>query len=277
MTMMRPELGDFGVWRWAREVSADQARAIERLGYGTIWLGASPGDLVDAERVLDATETITVATGIVNVWLDDAEDVAAAYHRLEAKHPGRFLLGIGIGHPESPRYAYTKPYDSLVDYLDRLDTAGVPEHRRLLAALGPRVLALSAARTLGAHPYFTTPEHTAHARDVLGDALLAPEHMVVLEPDPDAARAIARPVLERYLGLRNYTRNLQRHGFTPDQFAGGGDDALVDAIALHGTVEHIANGLRAHLRAGADHVSVQVLPSDADPLPALTALAAELA
>ena len=134
--------------------------AIEKLGFGTIWIGGSPrADLRIAEKLLDATEHITVATGIVNIWSSPAAEVAESYHRLEAAHPGRFLLGVGVGHPEATG-DYTKPYASLVSYLDELDAAQVPEARRVLAALGPKVLKLSAARAAGAHPYLTTPEHT---------------------------------------------------------------------------------------------------------------------
>src|SRR5919206_324912 len=190
---MTLSLGSIGIWQFTGNATPELAVEAERLGYGTVWIGGSPdGSLEQAEALLDATERITVATGIVNMWKDDAATVAASYHRLEGKHPGRFVLGVGIGHREYTQ-EYRNPYDKIVEYLDQLDDAGVPADRRILAALGSRVLELSAARAAGAHPYLTTPEHTAFARKVLGpDALLAPEHKVVLDSDAERARSIGR-------------------------------------------------------------------------------------
>ncbi|MGH9009053.1 MAG: LLM class F420-dependent oxidoreductase, partial [Acidimicrobiia bacterium] len=241
----------------------------------TFWIGGSPdGSLEQAETLLDATERITVATGIVNMWQDDAATVAASYHRLEGKHPGRFVLGVGVGHREAIS-EYRDPYDKIVEYLDRLDDAGVPAGRRILAALGPKVLELSAARCAGAHPYLTTPEHTAYARKILGpDPVLAPEHKVVLDTDAERARAVGRKVLRRYLGLVNYRQNLLRFGFSEDDLAGDGSDRLVDALVLHGDTETVARGLRAHLEAGADHIGIQVLGDNL--VPAYQALAEAL-
>jgi probable F420-dependent oxidoreductase len=269
-------LGTYGVFRRGNLLSPALAVTLERLGYGAIWVGGSPpSDLHDIEALLDATSTIIVATGIVNVWKDAAEPVAASYHRIEAKHPGRFLLGVGIGHPEATR-TYAKPYDTLVRYLDDLDAAGVPLNRRVLAALGPRVLRLSAARTLGAHPYLVTPEHTRRARAIIGpDALLAPEQKVVLEADPQRARAIGRPYVEKpYLGLVNYTNNLRTLGFDDDDLAGGGSDRLIDALAVHGDPETVAAQLAGHLNAGANHVPINLLTATGeDPTAGFTALA----
>ncbi|HEV7825428.1 MAG TPA: LLM class F420-dependent oxidoreductase [Mycobacteriales bacterium] len=254
------ELGRVGVWHRDVELTPDLASGLERLGYGAVWIGGSPaGDLAVPETLLDSTRDIVVATGIVNIWQDGAGVVAESYHRIEARHPGRFLLGIGAGHREAAR-EYTRPYEALVQYLDALDTAGVPPGRRVLAALGPRVLRLARDRTAGAHPYFTTPDHTREARAVLGpDALLAPEQKVVLEPDPHAARALARPVLGMYLGLANYVANFRRMGFTDEDFAGGGSDRLVDALIAHGDPDTVARRVTEHLDAGADHVAVQLL------------------
>lgn len=259
-------------------MTPDLGAAIEKLGFGTIWIGGSPrADLLVAEKLLDATERITVATGIVNVWSSPATEIAESYHRLEAKHPGRFLLGIGIGHPEATG-DYSKPYGTLVSYLDELDAAQVPESRRVLAALGPKVLKLSADRAAGAHPYLTTPEHTAEAREILGPSkILAPEHKVVLETDPDKARAVGRPaVANPYLHLRNYTTNLERLGFAPDEIANDGNDRVIDALVAYGTARSIADRLREHIAAGADHVAIQALPADGDPIATYEALAAEL-
>ena len=263
---MTTALGTLGIWQFVPKATPELAVEAERLGYGTVWIGGSPdGDLEQAEALLDATERITVATGIVNMWKDDAVTVAASYQRVEAKHPGRFLLGVGIGHREHIEN-FQHPYDKIVEYLDQLDDGGVPHDRRVLAALGPRVLELSAVRTAGAHPYLTTPEHTASARKIIGpDALLAPEHKVVLETDAELARALGRKIVKGYLGLTNYRQNLLRFGFSEDDMAEGGSDRLVDALVLHGDAETVARGLRAHLEAGADHVSIQVLGKELTP------------
>lgn len=269
------ELGRFGVWQHESRISPEVAVEVEKLGYGAIWLGGSPpGDLEAAEKLLDATTSITVATGIVNIWQVDAATVAKSYHRVAAKHPDRFLLGVGAGHPEQDQ-KFVKPYGALVEYLDALDAAGVPVEARALAALGPKVLKLAADRTAGAHPYLMTPEHTREAREIIGQGpLLAPEHKVVFDTDPERARAFGRQTVKFYLGLVNYTNALRKLGFTDEDLAGEGSDRLVDALALHGDAETIARGLTAHVEAGADHVTVQVL--DTDPLPAYRALAAVL-
>ncbi|MGH3969060.1 MAG: TIGR03620 family F420-dependent LLM class oxidoreductase, partial [Mycobacterium sp.] len=186
------------------------------------------------------------------------------------------LLGIGVGHPEAIS-EYRKPYDALVDYLDRLDDLGVPAERRVVAALGPRVLGLSAQRSAGAHPYLTTPEHTARARALLGrSAFLAPEHKVVLTTEADTARAVGRRALDIYLNLANYLNNWKRLGFTDDDVTRPGSDRLVDALVAYGTTEAIAARLGEHLDAGADHVAIQVLTRPDKLVPALAELAAAL-
>jgi probable F420-dependent oxidoreductase len=273
---MSIELGKIGIWRHPSGLNPELLTEVEALGYGAVWLGGSPaGDLAVVEDVLGATDHIAVATGILNVWKDDAATVAASYHRIAAKYPGRFLLGLGIGHPEATQ-EYQRPYAKLVSYLDELDDRGVPADERVLAALGPKVLRLSAERSAGAHPYLVTPEHTRQARQILGDGpLLAPEQKVVFETDPERARAIGRPRVQKpYLGLTNYLNNLRRLGWTDADFADGGSDALIDALALHGDTEAIAGGITAHLDAGADHVAIQVL--DSDPRLALQALSNQL-
>jgi len=276
---MTVELGRIGIWRRRGELTPRLAKEVEALGYGAIWIGASPpADLFLAQELLDATTHLAVATGIVNMWSAPAVDVAASYHRIAAAHPGRFLLGVGIGHPEATQ-EYRSPYATIVDYLDVLDAEGVPVEDRALAALGPKVLALAAERTAGAHPYLTTPEHTRYAREILGDGpLLAPEQKVVLDTDPVAARALGRPAVDRpYLHLRNYTGNLKRLGWTDADLADGGSDALIDALAVHGDAATVAAGVTAHLDAGADHVCIQLLtPPGADPLPGLATLAEAL-
>jgi probable F420-dependent oxidoreductase len=278
MTNGTPDLGSYGIWRHFSGVGPELARLIESSGYGAIWLGGSPpADLASAEDVLDATESIVVATGIVNIWSAAAPEVADSYHRIEKKHPGRFLLGIGAGHPEATQ-EYRRPYQALVEYLDALDLGGVPLERRVLAALGPKVLKLSADRSAGAHPYLTTPEHTAEAREILGPGkILAPEHKAVLESDPMRAREIGRPPVNNpYLQLRNYTNNLERLGYSKDELGGGGSDRLIDALVAHGGADAIAARLREHLDAGASHVTLHSLPDGADPSATYREVAAAL-
>ncbi len=275
-------LGRFGAW--LNPVYSDDARTAvaimaEALGYPTVWLGfgrACVSDLGLAERILDATDTVVVGTAIVNMWTNDPGDVAASYRRIASRHGGRFLLGIGIGHPESVA-GYRQPYATMANYLDRLDAGGVPPGHRILAALGPRALRLAADRTLGTHPYLVVPGHTRAARQIAGTGvIIAPEHKVVLDTDQDRARSIGRAfVCDPYLKLSNYIGSLRRCGFTDADISGGGSDRLIDALVLHGSADVIATGLRAHLDAGADHVAIQVLTSDggSDPMPTYAQLA----
>jgi probable F420-dependent oxidoreductase len=276
MTELKPDLGRFGVWTFGAP-KPDQAVEIEKLGYGAVWIGGSPaGDLNYVEPILERTETLQVATGIVNVWTADANTVAEAYHRIEEAYPGRFLLGVGVGHPEHTD-EYRKPYDALVEYLDVLDEQCVPTSRRVIAALGPKVLKLAAQRSAGAHPYLTTPEHTAQARELIGPTVyLVPEHKVVLTTDAEEARAVGRQTVDFYLGLSNYVNNWKRLGFTDQDVARPGSDKLIDAVVAYGTPEDIAKRLGEHLEAGADHVAIQVLGGWGKLLPTLTELAGPL-
>jgi probable F420-dependent oxidoreductase len=276
MTELKPDLGRFGVWTFGAP-KPDQAVEIEKLGYGAVWVGASPpADLSFVEPILERTETLQLATGIVNVWSADAATVAKSYHRIEEAYPGRFLLGVGVGHPEHTD-EYRKPYDALVEYLDVLDEQCVPTSRRVIAALGPKVLKLAAQRSAGAHPYLTTPEHTAQARELIGPTVyLVPEHKVVLTTDAEEARAVGRQTVDFYLGLSNYVNNWKRLGFTDQDVARPGSDKLIDAVVAYGTPEDIAKRLGEHLEAGADHVAIQVLGGWDKLLPTLTELAGPL-
>jgi probable F420-dependent oxidoreductase len=276
MTELKPDLGRYGVWTFGTP-KPEQAVEIEKLGYGAVWIGGSPaGDLEYVEPILERTESLRVATGIINVWTAPAEQVAEAYHRVEDAYPGRFLLGIGIGHPEHTE-EYRKPYDVLVEYLDALDEAKVPTSRRVLAALGPKVLKLSAQRSAGAHPYLTTPHHTGEARNLLGPTVyLAPEHKVVLARDAETSRQIGRETVDFYLNLSNYLNNWKRLGFTDDDVAKPGSDRLIDAVVAHGTPDDIAARLKEHIDAGADHVAIQVLGGWDALVPTLTELAGPL-
>ncbi len=260
----RERIGRFGIWRPAGQTSAELAENLEGLGFGALWLGGSPaGDLAIVDRLLDATTTLVIATGIVNIWKSEARQVAASFARIEGQRPGRFLLGVGAGHPEATA-EYARPYDAVAGYVDVLTANGVPPESIVLAALGPRMLRLAADRTDGAHPYLVPADYSRLARQILGpEPLLAPEHKAVIDADPQSARAIARPrVRTPYLGLVNYTSNLRRLGWTDADLADGGSDALIDALVAHGSPDQVAARLSEHLTAGADHVCVQLLSAD---------------
>jgi probable F420-dependent oxidoreductase len=270
-----PDLGRFGVFGLG--ATPEEAQEIERLGYGTIWIaGSPPAELSFVEPLLESTSTLKVATGIVNVWSAAAKPVAESFHRINTAYPGRFVLGVGVGHPEADTQ-YRKPYDALVSYLDELDEYGVPVHQRVLAAIGPRVLKLAAERTAGAHPANATPEHAAQARAIIGpDALLAPVHSVVLASDAEKARAIARAALDRYFSLTNYVSGWKRLGFTDADVTRPGSDKLIDAVVAHGTADDVANRLREYLSSGANHVAILVAGGPDKVLPTLTELAGPL-
>jgi probable F420-dependent oxidoreductase len=282
------DLGRFGVWwsgswRVAGEPTVDAAAELESLGYGAIWSsgGFDPGLSPHFGRLLESTTRITVASGILSMWTGAPSDVGPAVADLEARFPGRFVLGIGASH--APLVGdYSRPYSRMVAYLDDLDAleAPVPAERRVLAALGPRMLELAAERSAGAHPYFVPVEHTAYARSILGPApLLAPEVAVVLETDPVAARALAREYARTYLGLPNYTQNLRTFGFGDEDIDGGGSDRLIDAVIPWGDASTIADRILEHHDAGADHVCLQVISAtgrDGFPLGEYTELAGTL-
>lgn len=260
-------------------VLRDAAAELEELGFGALWIGGSP-DVTIAEPVLDATSRLVVATGILSVWQQPAADTAAKVARLTSGD--RFVLGLGVSHEYSvPQYS--KPYSTMVDYLHALDEATPPvaPAQRVLAALGPKMLRLSAERAAGAHPYMIPLGHTADARDLLGkDPLLAPEINVVLETDPTVARAAARVHVRPYLeNMPNYTNNLRRYGFTDDDIRNGGSDRLIDALYLWGDDDHIRDRAAEYHAAGADHLAVQVVRTHPDanpPLPEYRRLAAAL-
>ena len=281
-----PHLGPLGIWSFQLDVQpmirAQGAVAeLDELGFGALWVpeAVAREPFANAALLLRATTEMTIATGIANLHARTAMTMNAGWRTLSEACPGRFLLGIGVSHQpmvdgaHQGRYG-TKPYSTMVDYLDTMDASvymgsapSVPP-QRVLAALGPRMLALAAERGAGAHSYFVPVEHTAVAREVLGgDVLLAPAQAVVFETDIFLARRIARNFMARYLALPNYTNNLRRLGWTDDDLAGGGSDRLVDAIIARGSLEQISARVQAHLDAGADHVCVQVLTSDVQYLP----------
>jgi probable F420-dependent oxidoreductase len=265
-------LGEIGIWR-LRHNGVDGVDEIEALGYGTLWLGGSPST-DDARPYLEHTREMTIATGILNVWQHEPTAAADGHVALTRDFPGRFLLGIGIGHPEATS-DYTHPLATMRAFFDGLD--GVPRDERIAAALGPKMLDLAGERSLGAHTYFVTPAHTRYARDRLGpDAVIAAEVAVVVEPDTDTARGIAREYATGYLARSNYASNLKRLGYADEDLAGGGSDRLIDDVIPHGTAEAIAEGVRVHLDAGADHVCLQPLGHGPHPIDDYRALAESL-
>ena len=269
------ELGQIGIWHSRHQGGLGVVAAAEALGYGAFWLGGSPS-VEDARAYVEASTTIPVVTGILNVWQHDPAAVGRDHLRLTADHPNRFLLGIGIGHPEATS-DYTRPLKTMREYFDGLDAAGVPREQRLAAALGPKMLDLAAERSLGTHPYFVDAQHTRFARERSGpDALVAPEVAVVLEEDVETGRRLAREFAVRYLRMSNYTNNLLRFGYTESDFADGGSDRLIDAVIPHGSPARVADAIRAHLEAGADHVCIQPLGHGDEPLADYEALAKAL-
>jgi probable F420-dependent oxidoreductase len=275
----RDLLGRFGVWRGAWQTTPAIAASLELMGYGALWLGGSPdGDLLIVDALLAATSDLVIGTSIVNIWKDDARTVAESFRRIEAGHPGRFILGVGAGHREATEQ-YAMPFEAVAAYVDSLLAHAVPAGSIVLAALGPRMLTLAGERTAGAIPYLVPPEHTRQARELLGPGpLLAPEHKAVLDTDLARGRTLGRRrVRNPYLGLVNYTGNLRRLGFSDADMADQGSDRLIDALVAYGGPERVAAELSAHLEAGADHVCVQLLTeADADPMAGYEQLALAL-
>src|SRR6266498_504627 len=282
----RMNLGRVGIWTYqlnyqpaakVREVAAE----LEELGYGTLWIGESVyrEPLTHAGFLLASTGRMVVATGIANIWARDPFTMTAAQLTLAEAYPDRFLLGLGVSHArliEGIRgHQYRQPLAKMRAYLDAMDEAAAAYRAvkpvappRVLAALGPKMLELSAERANGAHTYLVTPEHTAKARAQLGPApWLVVEQAAVLESDPAAARAIGRRHIARYLDLPNYTNNLRRLGFTMEDTADRGSDRLVDGLVAWGDLDAIAARVNDHLAAGADHVCVQVFDADPHGLP----------
>lgn len=292
------DIGRVGLWTFNLDlataaVAREAAVELEAQGWPTLWVPEAVGRevLTASALLLSATERIVVATGIASIWARDAMAMAAGQLTLCEAFPERFLLGMGVSHQPMVDglrgQHYAKPLSRMAAYLDAMDQVfyisprPATEPRRVLGALGPRMLALSAERGWGAHPYFVPVEHTAQAREVLGDGvrgdsalgekadrpMLAPEQAAVLETDPGVARGIARTHMATYLGLPNYTNNLKRLGWTDDDLADGGSDRLVDAIVVWGDVDAVVERVRAHHDAGADHVCVQLLNEDPATLP----------
>jgi probable F420-dependent oxidoreductase len=279
------QLGAFGVWNFQLDVlpaarMQETAAELEELGYGALWYGEATGReaLTKAALLLAATKRIIIATGIANIYGRDPVTMSAAQKTLSEAYPNRFLLGLGVSHiplvEQLRGHKYDKPVSTMRAYLDAMDKAPyhvlapIPKSPRVLAALGPKMLQLSAERADGAHPYNTTPKHTAQARKLLGpDPYLCPEQAVVLEKDPAKARAIARKFLAIYLTLPNYTNNWLRLGFQEADVKDGGSDRLIDAVTAWGDVKTVLNRVQEHHAAGADHVCIQALTDDSKAFP----------
>ena len=278
---MTSSLNGIGIWshhlRYGDPAAiADAAAELESLGYSALWIPDVGGDLFGPlENLLTSTNTVTIATGILNIWMHTPQDTAAEHARLVAAHGPRFLCGLGISHRPLIDHVnepgtYQRPVATMAAYLDGLDAASTPlaSDQRVLAALGPKMLELARTRTAGTHPYLVTPELTAKAREGVGAGkLVASEQAVVLDTDPTSARAIARQHLATYIGLPNYTNNWKRQGFTDDDLRDGGSDRLVDALVVWGDEDTIRTRVQAQRDAGADHVCVQVLTADPMSMP----------
>ncbi|MHA3023749.1 TIGR03620 family F420-dependent LLM class oxidoreductase [Mycobacterium sp. BMJ-28] len=280
--MSTPRLGRYGAYLLVQDFEtrflASRVKGLEEIGYGTAWIaGNAPGDLQIPEALLAESDSITVGTAIVNVWAEDADIVAEAFHRVDGRHPGRFVLGVGIGHREMSGDVYQKPFPALTQYVDRLLELGVPGDQIILAALRSKVLELSRDKTAGALPYFTTVDHTKKARATLGtEPTLAVVQLVATNDDPDVNRSVAQQHSSFYLGLQNYVRNLRENGF-PDLKVGDEPSeellqALVPLDGVAGSLQRIGQ----HFAAGADHVAIMPLPTADDPFPALELFAANL-
>ncbi|HEV2369926.1 MAG TPA: TIGR03620 family F420-dependent LLM class oxidoreductase [Acidimicrobiales bacterium] len=296
----RLALGPVGIWtgsldmvpaRRAQELAAE----LDELGYAAVWMPEVAGRdvFVHLALLLSATRRLVGATGIANIWARDAVAMAGAMKGLTEAFPERVLVGLGVSHKnlvdDLRGHHYDKPLEAMSGYLDAIDSAPyIAERpatpaRRVLAALGPKMLALGAEKADGVHPYFATPEHTATARDIVGpERLVCPEQAVLLETDPSRAREIGRAYTSIYLSQPNYVRNMGRLGFDEVDLKDRGTDEFVDALVAWGTVDDVVRRVQAHLDAGATHVCVQPLqaerrgvPSDQwrELAPALTGLA----
>jgi probable F420-dependent oxidoreductase len=263
---MALDIGPVGIWTYGMwqeaEDAAEAVAELDELGYGALWLGFSDGGLELHEALLAASHRIVLGTAIINIWVNPPARVAASFERVERSHPGRMLIGLGSSHLGNTQGQEYRPYQKMVSYLDELDALSptVRADRRVLAALGPKMLRLASQRSAGVHPYLVTPAHTMKARQILGpEPLLAPEQKVVLETDPVKAREIARAVFSPHLTQPNYTNNLLRMGFTPDDLADGGSDRIIDAVIAWGDTDAVLNRIAEHHANGADHVAIQVI------------------
>jgi probable F420-dependent oxidoreductase len=260
------DLGTIGIWSSSirftpGDAGLEAAKELEALGFPTIWVpgGIDDGVLAALDTLLGATSTVKFATGIVNIWKHEPADVAAWFLGQSSERQARLMLGLGVSHGPLIGDAWAKPLAKMRAFLDGLNVAGMPQDHLCLAALGPKMLEMSAARTAGAHPYMVTANHTKFARETMGpDALLAPELGVVFETDPAKAREIARGMVTHYARLPNYANNWRRDGFS-DAEIDSLDDRLVDAVIAWGDLGAIEARVDEYLAAGADHVCIQTI------------------
>lgn len=258
------ELGRFGATAEAHDRAAtflDDAAALEKLGYSTIWVAGGQLRTLDSlAELLSATESVGVGSAIIPTEVFPAETVAATYAGLETAHPGRFVVGIGGGH--GPR-----PLRTMASYLDELDRADtpVPASARVLAALGPRKLEMARDRAAGAMALLVTPEYIEDARAVLGTGpALIVQQVVVLDENPDAAREAARGLMRFLTQVPGYPENFRRMGFTDAEVAGL-EDRVVDAVVAWGDADAVAARVAELFDAGADQVVPSILPTEASP------------
>ncbi len=277
-------MGRIGIWTGVFDAHpsakmAEAAAELEEMGVTALWIPETVGrdPFVNASVILQGTQRLNVATGIANIWARDAMSAKSINHSLNEMSGGRFLLGLGVSHHTLVgfvrKHDYSKPFTQMKEYLEAYSqrmfraVGAATEPQVVIAALGPKMLALAAEAADGAHPYFVPPEHTAQAREALGpDAWLAPEQMVLFETDPATAREIARAHVKVYLDLPNYQNNLVRLGYDRQAVSDGADE-VVDAIVAWGDEDAIRTRTQAHLDAGADHVCVQVLQADPAAIP----------
>jgi probable F420-dependent oxidoreductase len=263
---MGMSLGRLGVWATELRFGdpgfiREAASELEELGYGTLWFpGGRGGDLTEAiDLLLDATTNVTVATGILNIWMHEPAEIGAWWRALAPENRARVMLGLGVGHASVIGETWKRPLEKMNTWLDRLDAEGVPSTSRCIAALGPKMIDLAGARSAGTHPYLVTPEHSAMSRQRLGAGrLLAPEQGVVLDVDCARARATARAHLAHYATLPNYRASWLRQGFAEADIETL-DDRLVNALFAIGDEGAIAARIEAHFQGGADHVCLQVI------------------
>lgn len=260
------ELGRVGIWSTELRfgdpaAGAEVAAELDELGYGALWIPGGIDDAVlgDIDRLLTHTRRIALATGIINIWKQPAEDVAAWWKGQSADRQARVMLGLGVSHAPIIGENWGKPVTLMREYIDRLDAAGLPPSASCVAALGPKMVELAGQRTAGVHPYLVTPEHSRIAREIVGPGkLVAPEQGVVLESDPGKARDLAKTALDHYRFLPNYKNNWLRLGFTEDDVANL-SDRLIDGLFAWGSAAQIAERVKEHHDAGADHVCLQVI------------------
>lgn len=260
------DLGPIGIWSSSIRFASTgdgliATRELEALGFKSVWIpgGIDDGVLACLEPLLEGTSKLQFATGIINIWKQTAADVAAWFEGQSPERQARVMLGVGVSHGPIIGEAWTAPLAKMRAYLDELEAAGVPRNKICVAALGPKMLELSAVRTAGAHPYMVTASHTAFARSTMGpDALLAPELGVVFETNPDKARAIARGIVEPYSRLPNYANNWRRDGFSAAEIENL-DDRLIDAVIAWGDLAAIKGRIDEYHDAGADHVCLQAV------------------